>query len=113
MVLKRTPSNCRGITLFSSLQKLFSSLVYNRIENEIENKDMLSLKAKVGFRKNYRTTYHIFALFSLIEKTISNGKYLCTCFGVFWKVYDSICRIRLLHRLKETELIGKILDIIK
>ena len=32
------PSNYRGITLFSSLGKIFSSLIYNRIENEIEKK---------------------------------------------------------------------------
>ena len=32
---KKAPSNYRGITLLSSLEKLFSSLVYNRIENDI------------------------------------------------------------------------------
>ena len=36
------PSNYRGITLLSSLGKLFNSLVYNCIENEIESKDILS-----------------------------------------------------------------------
>ena len=32
---KKDPSNYRGITLLSSLEKLFSSLVFNRIENDI------------------------------------------------------------------------------
>ena len=35
---KMYPSNHRGITNISSLGKLFSSIVYNRIENEITRK---------------------------------------------------------------------------
>ena len=62
---KKDSSNYRGITLLSSSGKLFSSLVYNRIENEIESKDILSL-SQAGFWKNYITTDHIFTLFSLI-----------------------------------------------
>ena len=120
-------SNYRGITLLSSLRKLFSSLIYNRIES----KDVLS-PSQAGFRKNYRTTDHIFTLFSLINKTFCKdiqktfcitlkrynttfckGKYLCTCFVDFRKAYDSICRKHLLYRLEEIGLIAKKLDIIK
>ena len=39
---KKDPSNYRGTALLSSLGKLFSSLVYNLIENEIEGNDILS-----------------------------------------------------------------------
>ena len=63
---KMDPSNYRGITLLSSLRKLFSSLIYNHTENKIESKEKPS---QAGFRKNYRTTDHIFTLFSLINKT--------------------------------------------
>ena len=109
---KMDPSNYWGITLKSSLGKLFSSLIYNRIENEIESKDILS-PSQTGFRKNYRTTDHIFTLFSLIKKTLCKGKCLYTCFVDFRKAYGSIYQKRLLHRLEEIGLIGKILDIIK
>ena len=61
------PSNYRGIILLSSLGRLFSSLIYNRIENEIESKDILPPSPE-GFRKNYRITDHIFTIFSLIKK---------------------------------------------
>ena len=105
-------SNYRGITLLSSLGKLFSSLIYNRIENEIESKDILS-PSQAGFRKNCRTTDHIFTLFSLLKKSISKGKYFYIRFVDFRKAYDSTCRKRLLYKLEETGLIGKILDIIK
>ena len=106
------PSNYRGITRLSSLGKLFSSLIYNCIENEIESKDILS-PSQAGFRKNYRTIGHIFRLFSLIKKAISKGKYLYTFFVYFRKGCDSTCRKGLLYRLEEIVLIGKILDIIK
>ena len=39
---KKDPSNYQGITLLRSLGKLFSSLVYSHIENEIESKDIPS-----------------------------------------------------------------------
>ena len=109
---KMEPSNYWGITLLSSVGKLFSSLIYNHNENEIESKDILS-PSQAGFRKNYRTIGHIFRLFSLIKKAISKGKYLYTLFVYFWKACDSICRKLLLYWLEEIGLIGKILDIIK
>ena len=93
------PSNYRGITLFSSLGKIFSSLIYNRIENEIEKKDILS-PFQSGFRKNYRSTDHIFTLFSLIKKALSKRKYLYTFFAYFRNDFDSICRKRFLYRLE-------------
>ena len=96
---KMDPSNYRGITLFGSLGKIFSSLIYNRIENEIEKKDILS-PFQSGFRKNYRSTDHIFALFSLIKKALSKRKYLHTFFVYFRNDFDSICRKRFLYRLE-------------
>ena len=54
---KMDPSNYRGITILSSVGKLFSSLIYNR------RKDILS-PSQAGFKKNYRTADHIFTLFS-------------------------------------------------
>ena len=47
-------------------------------------------------------------ILGLIKKVISKGKYLYTCFADFQKAYDSLCRKRLLHRLKEIGLIGKV-----
>ena len=70
-------------------------------------------RSQEDFRKNHRTTDHIFTYFSFIKKSISKGKYLYTCFVDFRKAYHPICQKRLFHRLKERELIGKILDVIK
>ena len=40
-------------------------------------------------------------LFTLIEKSLTKRKYLYTCSVDLRKAYDSICRQRLLYKLKE------------
>ena len=57
----KVPSNFRGIPLLSLIGKLFSSLVYNRIENEVESKDTL-LKQVLGKITKQQTIDHIFTL---------------------------------------------------
>ena len=96
----------------NTLGKLYSTLLLKRIEAEIETKNILS-QSQAGFRKNFRTTDHIMTLFTLIKKTLKNqNKFLFACFVDFRKAYDSICRHRLIYKLKEIGLKGKILDII-
>ena len=51
----KDPSNYRGITLTSCLGKLFSTVLYKRIERELESHDLLA-KEQAGFRKKYITT---------------------------------------------------------
>ena len=92
-------SNYREITPLSSLGKLFSSLIYNRIENEISK--YILPPSQAGFRKNWRTTDHVFTLFSLIKKAMSKGKYIYTCFVDFRKAFNSICQKCLLLRLED------------
>ena len=80
-----------------------------RIENEVGKKKLLS-QSQAAFRKNNRTTYQIMTLFTLIKKSLEEGKYLYTCFVYFRKVYDSIYRQRLIYILKEFGLTGNILE---
>ena len=96
-------TNCLG--------KLFNTILYNRLENEIQKNIVIS-PAQAGFRKDYRTSDHIFSLFSLINKYIKKGKYLYTCFVDFQKAYDSIRQDSLKHKLQQIGIKGKFLDII-
>ena len=104
------PSNYRGITLLNSLGKLFSSLICNRMENEIESKDIVS-PSQADFRKNYRTTDHIFTLLSFIKKSYKERKVFIHVLCGLSQSHDSICRKHLLDRLEDIGLIRKILDI--
>ena len=52
-------------------------------------------------------------LFTLIEKSPREVKYLYTCFVDFRKAYDSIRRQRLIYNLNEFGLTGNTIEIIK
>ena len=86
---KDDPNNCRGITLSYCLGKLFNTILYNRLQNELQ-KDIVLSPPQPGFRKDHRTSDHILRLFSLINKCIKKGKYLNSGFTDFQKEYDSI-----------------------
>ena len=60
---KDDPNNCRGITLSNCLGKLFNTILYNTLQNELQKNIVLS-PAQAGFQKDHRTSDHIFTLFS-------------------------------------------------
>ena len=66
-----TPSSYRGITLNSSLGKLFYQILNNRVVEYLEDNYLLS-KEQAGLRKGFSTTDHIFALRKIIDKYINN-----------------------------------------
>ena len=68
---------------------------------------------KQASEKSYSTTDHILTLFTLIEKSVREEKYLYAFFVDFRKAYDSLWRQRLIYKLKEFGLTGSILEIIK
>ena len=64
---KNGPNSYRGITLSNCLGKLFNTILYNKVQNEPQKNIVLS-PAQNGFRKDCRTSDHIFTLFGLINK---------------------------------------------
>ena len=108
---KDDPNNYRGITLSNCLGKLFNTILYNRLQKELRNNKVLS-SAQAGFRKDHRTSGHIFTLFSLINKYLKKGKYLYTCFVDFHKAFDTINRDKLKFKFETFGIKGKFLDII-
>ena len=81
--------NFRGISLASNLCKLFNSIIYTRINQFLENNNIIRPE-QGGFRKDYRTSDHIFVLQTLVEKYISRGKKLYACF-VDLKRHMTLC----------------------
>ena len=63
---KENPSNYQSITLSNSSGKLFNTILYNKLTTKLQNANILS-SAQAGFRKDHRTSDHIFTLFSLIK----------------------------------------------
>ena len=105
-------NNYRGITLNSCIGKIFCTILYNRLDPQLE-KENVYCKEQAGFRKDHRTTDHIFLLRSIICKHTSQNKTLYTCFVDFSKAFDSICRKSLIEKLRKIGINGNFLQIIK
>ena len=107
------PSNYRGITLSSSLGKLFCLIINERIEKYLEDNNLL-IKEQAGFRKSYRTTDHIFILKKIVDGVISkrNGR-LYGCFVDFNKAFDNIWHDALFWKLARIGITGRCLNIIE
>ena len=66
-------NNYRGITISSCLGKLFCHIINDRISKELESKGFIKPE-QAGFRKNHRTSDHIFVLKTIVDKYVLNSK---------------------------------------
>ena len=78
--------------------------ILNRRFNPLLEEENVFCKEQAGFRKNHRTTDHIFLLKKIVKTYTSQNKYLYTCFVDFSKAFDSIWRKGLLEKITK---IGK------
>ena len=106
------PNNYRGITLSSSMGKLFCLIINRRLENYLEENNLL-INEQAGFRKSSRSTDHIFILKKIVDCAISkrNGR-LYGCFVDFNKAFDNIWHDALLLKLTKMGITGSCLNII-
>ena len=65
--------NYRGITVLSCFEKLFTSVINDRIHSFLETSDILGTEQS-GFRKGHSTIDHVFALHCLIDVYLQRGK---------------------------------------
>ena len=109
---KAEPSNYRGITLLSSLGKLFSRTLNNRLVKWAEKYNVY-IEAQAGFRKGMSTIDNIFILNGLISHCLSNNRKLFCAFVDFKKAFDFVVRENLWYKLIKMGVRGKILNVIK
>ena len=98
-------NNYRAITLNSCLGKLFCTILNQRLYSQLEDKNIFC-REQAGFRKNHRTTDHIFLLEKIVKTYISQNKYLYTCFVDFSKAFDSIWRTGLIEKISRIGING-------
>ena len=91
---------------------MFCTILHHRLNPILEEENVLC-KEQAGFRKNHRTTDHIFLLKRIIKTYISKNKYLYTCFVDFSKAFDSIWREGLIKKIENIGINGNFLNIIK
>ncbi|MCG8046921.1 MAG: reverse transcriptase family protein [Candidatus Thiodiazotropha taylori] len=109
---KNDVSNYRGITLLSTVSKLFTRVLNNRLNDWAEQYNIY-IEAQAGFRKCMGTVDNIFILNSLITHCLNHNERLYCAFIDFTKAFDFVVRDILWFKLLKIGVRGKILDIIK
>ena len=69
------PSNYRGISISSCVDKLFTSIINNRITESVYTNHLIKFN-QIGFRKGYKTAGHVFVMKTLIYNYLNKGKKL-------------------------------------
>ena len=106
------PANYRGITLLSTLGKLFTRILNNHL-NEWAGRYRIYIEAQAGYRKNMGTVDNIFILNSLITHLLNQNKQLYCVFVDFTKAFDFVVRDILWYKLLKFGVMGRMLDIIR
>ena len=104
--------NYRGITLLSTLGKLFTSILNNRLITWAEPY-YIYIEEQAGFRREMGTVDNIFLLHGLITHLINQGKKLYCAFVDFKKAFDFVNRDIIWYKLIKLGIRGKMLNIIK
>ena len=94
--------------------KLFTAVLNLRLCNYLEEKG-IPKENRDGFRSNFATADHIFALHCLIEyqKKINKKKKLFCLFVDFSKAFDSVWWVGLWSTLLEIKINGNFLRVIQ
>ncbi|MCG8432281.1 MAG: reverse transcriptase family protein, partial [Candidatus Omnitrophica bacterium] len=107
------PGNFRGITLFSCLEKVFSTIMNNRLSVFLKNRDVIA-KNQRGFQKKARTSDHLFIIRTLMDKYVrKENTSLYICFVDFSKAYDSIWHLGLFLKMLRNGIRGKFYSVVK
>ena len=105
-------NNYRGITLLSCLGKLFTSVINARLYAYLTFMNILGHE-QVGFRSNHSTLDHILALQILINYYTHKKKQLYCAFVDYSKAFDFVNRTYLWQKLLQSNINGKIFNVIK
>ena len=69
------PNNYRGISLTSTLSKVFLHIMNNRLQEWTEDHELVT-EDQAGFRRGYSTIDNIFTLYGIVERHIGRRKYM-------------------------------------
>ena len=110
---KSEPNNYRGISLLSSIGKIFTKLLNKRLVKWADDNNKLS-DEQAGFRKGKSTIDQIFIFQSIISKYLSKkrGRFY-TVYIDFSKAFDSVPHLQLIYHLIKSGVHGKLICVIR
>ena len=92
-------SNYRPISLLSNIDKILERLMYNRLYNFLEKKEII-FSLQFGFRQKYSTTHSLIHLTDKIRHEIDKATYACGIFVDFQQAFDTVDHDILLKKLE-------------
>ena len=104
-------NNFRGTTLLSTLGKLFTRVLNDRLTTWAEEY-YVYIEAQAVFRANISTTDNVFVLHCIINHMLRSNKKLFCAFVDFTKAFDYVVRDIVWYKLIKLKIGGKILNII-
>ena len=111
---KLDPQNYRGISLLSTVSKLFMSILTNRLRFWAEEENKFGFE-QAAFRSDHSTIDHIFTLNAIAVKNVYGGGRgkLYAAFVDYEKAFDSVNRSCLWSVLTELGISTKFLNMLK
>ena len=106
------PDNYRAVAVSSTIGKLFSTIILNRIIN-FKNSNKPDPINQLGFAKGAQTYDHILTLNTITSKYKKMKKPVYAVFVDFRKAFDSVCREALFLKLAKLGITGKTFDVLK
>ena len=106
------PNNYRGISLASCVCKLFTSVLTERIQKDLEKRDVLGLE-QAGFRKNIGCVDPVFIISSIMSTYLAQKKKLFVTFIDYEKAFDKVDDELLWQKLGHAKKTGKVLRVIQ
>ncbi len=101
----RVPLNYRGISLLSTMYKLYSYILNSRLSKYLERNKLLS-DSQNGFRRLRACIDHLFVITTVIRNRKSKGLPTYCCFVDMKKAFDLLDRKCLLYKLSRAGISG-------
>ena len=107
------PSNYRGIALLSSVSKIFTKMLNNRLVDWADKCNKMS-ELQAGFTRGKSTVDQIFVLQTLISKYLSRKKgRFYAVFVDFSKAFDTVPHLHLFYSLISGDIHGRLITILR
>jgi hypothetical protein len=112
MLDPKLPTQYRGISLLSTVYKLYTSILNTGLVQYMET-HMIYCDEQNGFRAKRSCADHIYALTSILRHRREQGLSTFTCFIDAEKAFDRVERDLLLYKLLRYNIKGRIIIVLK